>query len=447
VPQGAWVAGRDEKTGVPVGQDLGVGRLGVAEHPYFFQGVLLRPKQVADLLRGLMEVVHSRFHIPAAMLRRILTLADPVVTSSEGGLRFEGFSACCGVYARLDLLPSATRGEVLERGTTNVDFNAPMLAALTQLRDGDHAELFVGADEVRLEHGEQSIVERKVRLPLRWIKGFVEVQAFLSRMELVHEVSAAEANRFLRSMPRMSTRRNAVWIVPNRTGLRISQQKSPDGVSVAALERLRALEPLVHYAQRLRIYRDSKTGANAWELVHEDFRFHLALSPEVWRGFSGEGQVLEALSSSDWHDLLGRVRAQLKWNAVIEIDELVSKTGADTATVTQALAALGSRGLVGYDVAERAYFHRELPFDLTQVEKLQPRLLNARKLIDAGRVRVGNRSQDEVEVLVRGNEVEHRVRITAEDAKCTCPWYAKHRGERGPCKHVLAAQMVLEIEE
>ncbi|MFC8869784.1 SWIM zinc finger family protein [Streptomyces sp. NPDC057148] len=25
---------------------------------------------------------------------------------------------------------------------------------------------------------------------------------------------------------------------------------------------------------------------------------------------------------------------------------------------------------------------------------------------------------------------------------CTCPWWAKYRGGRGPCKHMLAARMV-----
>ncbi|WP_460917139.1 SWIM zinc finger family protein [Plantactinospora veratri] len=25
---------------------------------------------------------------------------------------------------------------------------------------------------------------------------------------------------------------------------------------------------------------------------------------------------------------------------------------------------------------------------------------------------------------------------------CSCPWWARHRGERGPCKHALAVSMV-----
>ena len=45
-------------------------------------------------------------------------------------------------------------------------------------------------------------------------------------------------------------------------------------------------------------------------------------------------------------------------------------------------------GLVGFDLADSAYFHRELPFDLSLVEKLQPRLQNARKLLKANKVRI-----------------------------------------------------------
>ena len=55
-----------------------------------------------------------------------ISLADPVVTCSDDRLRFEGFSGCCGAYARVDFLPSAITGDVFGRGTTNVDFNQPI---------------------------------------------------------------------------------------------------------------------------------------------------------------------------------------------------------------------------------------------------------------------------------------------------------------------------------
>jgi len=419
---------------------------GPDDHPYFFEGRLARPKQTADLLRGLMAIVHARYHIPPAMLERILAMADPVVTSSDDRLRFEGFSGCCGVYARVDLLPNAVDGEQFGRGTTNVDFNTPMLSALAQIRDTDTASLSVGADEVRLSKGEDEVVEKRVRLPHRWLKGFLEVQAYQSRMQHVLEVSGIEARRFLRSLPRMKTHRQANWVVPIGRGLRLTQREFRDGVRVAGLERLRVLEGLAHRANQMRVYRDQGTGASAWELEFHDSRFHVVLSPEVWRGFSGEGQALRSLASAGREEILASIRAQLRWQAVVDADELLASCESDAEAVLDALAVLGTRGLVGYDLGEGCYFHRELPFDLSQVEKLQPRLLNARKLVLDGKVRITSRSDDRIEALVAGSGVEHRVRFFEGEARCTCPWFAKHQGHRGPCKHVLAAEIVLDNE-
>src|SRR5207344_2916132 len=106
-----------------------------------------------------------------------------------------------------------------------------------------------------------------------------------------------------------------------------------------------------------------------------------------------------------------------------------------------ALSVLGARGLVGYDLAESQYFHRELPFDLSRVEMLQPRLKEARKLLERQGVQIVKQAGDRIEALVAGSGVEHRVRLSAEGARCTCPWFAKHQGQRGPCKHVLALQI------
>src|SRR5262249_16396694 len=102
---------------------------GAAPNPYFFEGKLLRPVRTAALLRGLMQVVQSKHALSPAeigRLRRFLAAVDPVVTSSDDRLRFEGFSACCSAYARVDLLPEAVAGTTVGRGTTNVDFNSPM---------------------------------------------------------------------------------------------------------------------------------------------------------------------------------------------------------------------------------------------------------------------------------------------------------------------------------
>jgi hypothetical protein len=90
-----------------------------------------------------------------------------------------------------------------------------------------------------------------------------------------------------------------------------------------------------------------------------------------------------------------------------------------------------------------------LPFDLDKVEALQPRMLNARKLVASAGVRIERNDCEtgQVEAAVRGTAVEHLVRLAPEGERCTCPWYAKHQSERGPCKHILAVQITLESED
>jgi hypothetical protein len=424
------------------GPQLRLATCGGAEaHPYFFQGQLRRPERCADLLRSLAAIVQARFSLPTLVLHQLM---DPVVTSSEGALRFEGFSHCCSAYARVDFLPEAFRGEQMGRGTTNVDFNAPMRAALARIRAGENVGLSVGADSVELTRGPETVSERKVALPVRWLKGFVEVQSCQARMKPRLDVTGDEAHRFFRSVPRGTVKE--AWITPVGRGLRLSQREHKDAVRVAGLQRLRVLEILARHADRLRVYFDETTLANAWELNLGEARFVLALSPEPWRGFSGEGQALQNLATNVWQKLLPRVQAALTWDATIDAGAVAKKLGAAPEHVLSALAALGARGLVGFDLSQAAFFQRVLPFDLSLVEKLQPRLKAARKLVADGGIRVLRREGADVEAAVPGGGVDHRVRLNEDGHRCTCPWFAKHQGERGPCKHVLAVQIMTEDE-
>jgi hypothetical protein len=240
---------------------------GRSEFPYFFQGQLKHPRLTAQLLRTLSKVVASRFHIPAAMLQKILATRDPVVTSGGGLIRFEGFSACCSTYARVDVSPGGYDGVVVDQGTTNVDFNAQMRASLAQIRDDERVGLAVGTDEVALLRGVEQVVERKVKLPMRWLKGFVEVQAYQSRMERRAHLGKIETLRFLRSLPRSTMAKTVYWIIPAGHGLRLSQREGEHGLRVAGIERLRLLDDLAPLADGLTVFADSRGDASEWELL------------------------------------------------------------------------------------------------------------------------------------------------------------------------------------
>ena len=229
-------------------------------------------------------------------------------------------------------------------------------------------------------------------------------------MEPVLEVGGLEALRFLRSLPRAKTKHPG-WIVRSGRGLRISQTPQKEGARVAGIERLRVLESLAPLAERLRIFADREGETTAFTLVLKEARFHLVLSPDVWRGFSGEGQALTTLAGQDWQVSLPKIRAALKWDAVIDAAEVARRSKLSPQAVDAALAVLGVRGLVGFDLDAGAYFHRELPFDLSLLDAHQPRLKGARKLLDQNQVRVARRTADQVELFVAGSGVEHRVRL------------------------------------
>ncbi len=410
--------------------------------PYFFDGRVRQPRIMGEMLHALSDVVRTHFFLPRP------ALLDPVLTSNEHLLRLEGFSGCCGVYARVDLPAEAFDGECHGRGTTNVDFNTGMRNALLRLRDGEDVRFAVGADEVVLRKGNESQVEKKVRLPLRWIKGFSEVQAYQPRLELKMEVSAGEALRFVRTLPKAAKPKMPSYAVSAGRSIRLSQRGQKGAVPILGTHRVKVIEPLLPRAESLRIWSDEESGASAWEVRYELGSFFLMISPEVFRGFSGEGQILSALARPPSDLAISKVRAALKWQSQLDAGDLARQNGLSQSEVEGALAILGSRGLAGFDAGARHYFHRELPFDLDRVEEMQPRLGNARKLVEAGSVRpIAGRDPAVTEFEVRGTGTLHRVRLSADQQSCTCPWFSKYQGQRGPCKHILAASLVEDEKE
>ncbi len=140
------------------------------------------------------------------------------MTSEPGALRFESFSACCGVHARFDVTPAGLDTETSTPGTVNVDFNGPMRAALARVSARSPLRLQVGFDAVEVTTLEGGAVERRVPLPERWIKGFSEVQLAVAGLEPALELERVAAQRFLRGLPRGQAGKATLWARPGPAG-------------------------------------------------------------------------------------------------------------------------------------------------------------------------------------------------------------------------------------
>ena len=205
-------------------------------------------------------------------------------------------------------------------------------------------------------------------------------------------------------------------------------------------ERLRVLEPLLRFARRLRVYGTPSApaaAASTWELELEDARLALVLSPEASRGFSGEGGVLLGLAEHGAGDDADDLQKALDSRPGLDVSYLATVTGMSIARVLAALPYVAAAGRVGFDLADSTWFRRDLPYDRRLLERMHPRLAAAQALVSAGAVRLVAGGAD-----VTSGEVGHRVRFAGGHEQCTCPWWGRYRGERGPCKHVLAARLV-----
>lgn len=183
----------------------------------------------------------------------------------------------------------------------------------------------------------------------------------------------------------------------------------PAAVCLAAPNRLRPAADLGASVRGLRAYGPPPPSggagrgaeASAWEVQLDGARVWVAVSPEASRGFSGEGGLLSALA--------------------------LGLPGAEEAAL----------GRVGSDPADEEWIPRPLPLDRAALESGHPRLGDARRLVADGAVTPTGGG-----AAVRSDDAVHRVTFADPFPRCTSPWFARHRGERGPCKHVLAATLV-----
>lgn len=407
--------------------------------PCFFWGKLNDPYITARCLITLSNVVQSNYSLSPFDLAK---LKDPIVTAGNEKIRFEAFSHCAGVYARVDVLPGGHDGEFLENGTTNVDFNQPMISALSSVGKAEKVVLSVGKKEVGLHKEGEKVVERKVPLPEKWIKGLTTVQLFLADTEKVFKMNRMQALQLFRTIPKGKPNTDYYLIMRGGkpTFLPIKQA---NGICVGGVHRLRLLEPLLPLLDELHVFAHPDMQSTTWQLYFGDVRFSLSISRDSWRGFSGEGAALESLIEDvpeNWLDMFDKYSyANQEFNpSLLSIEE-----GIDFKKVDNITGRLSAMGLLGYDLDENHFFYRRLPFKLNKILSLNPRLKNAEKLIEEGKVQITQRTDNRVEAKVAGTGVTHTVILDGDQQRCTCTWFSQNQGERGICKHILAVRKIL----
>ncbi|WP_137845031.1 SWIM zinc finger family protein [Microbacterium sp. 2FI] len=426
----SMLAPSDEGRSLLLETAVGLTPVGLREHPAFFSGLVVRPEVMAAGLLAVADVAATTYY-DLSMLRASL---DPVVTAGGDRLRFESFSRCNGVYARFDLLESGIASGEIGLGTTNVDINQELRTHLASVHATELVHVAVGADRLEVSTPDQTHVEREVDLPDRWVRGLAAVPSISTGMEQVAELTPAASMPFLAGLPR-SAPGPSLNLMRSTRGLLPAATAASADVRLAGTARLSTARRFMRFITRTRVYRHD-SGASGWVFDLDGARVTLVITAEPYRGFSGEGSALHDLSAVVEADL-ERVREQLAWQSVIDPAALATDLQLSEQRVRSALAALGTSGRIGFDLADQAWFHRELPIDADRLARDNPRLSRARELVDRGRV-----TSEGDTWTVETTTGTRWVRPEGERLVCTCPWQARYDGRRGPCSHVLAVELV-----
>ncbi len=409
--------------------------------PCFFYGNIINSFIASKCLSVLANTVSSHFALAPGQMAY---LRDPVVSVGNKELYFEAFSSCNSVYARVNVLNEGIDGDFLHSGCTNIDFNNQTIRAFNAVSKTDRLLLGVGSKEVHIITEKTKMVEKKVKLPDRWIKGFGNVQMYMSEMDLACKLTKIQALQLFRTLPNTVTK-STYYL--NKTGntYTFSPVKKTDSIEIGGVHRLNLLKNLIMLIDCLHIYKNESQQSFALILDFKDIQMTFLFSNSVYRGFSGEGKLLENLTDNISHELIIGLNNFFKTNEVFNPTLVSIENDIELKTMNGLQSSLSGVGLLGYNLLNNNYFYRKLPFKIERLLGFNPRLKNAKKIIDNQEITIIERADDYIKAQIKGSGgVFHTVIKQNNTYKCTCNWYTNNQNNRGMCKHILALAISLE---
>lgn len=417
---------------------------GIENDPLFFNGEIINPTIISGGLLVLADIVSTRYFKYVPVDQR-----DPILSAQGDRLRAECFSACNGVYARMDVFQSALDGDILY-GTTNVDIGNNLRKSLLNIRQGDRLKFRIGDKGLKTLHSKNldngslltdMVTQRPVKMPDRWIRALGNCAMLHQNMKYKFHVDGMQAKSFIAMLPPVTGKEKSGWLTPTKTGVMLKSREEKNSVYISGIHRLSALKKIMSNVNSIFFYapENGEPGQMMIEVCMTGANITLSLTAKSYEGYSGEGALLDSLSTPKILECADKIDNILNFESRLDIDKISKSIGIVKNDMNDAMELLAVSGKLGFDVRDRAFFHRELPDDPDRVLKDNPRLVGAKKLVE------DTEYIDDNIWHVKSGDTTYRVIYPTdenlENAKCTCTWYLKHQNSRGPCKHILAVKL------
>jgi hypothetical protein len=413
-------------------------------------------------------------------------LLDPVVTIHPDQVFFEVFSKDEGAYAKLGLdLGALELAYQPACGTTNIDFSPALFAGVEQMRSYRQTRLSIGKEAVRLATTSAgSVLEKQVRVPDSWLRGFLQVQSAAVLPRDVFRLAPVDLYNVLRHLrmngDRKGRRRGLrIELVPGEPPRLVLEPWETVLTSTADIYRGRAarvvrlwgrrrlllLRRLLPFVAQVEVHLLGSGLPSFWVLRAGPVTLTLGLTGFTaanWSQAAGFDLLLPRKTQSV--EPLETVLGHLATVWVADTRHLSAATGLKGAALTEALQAGCQRGKLMYDVAADVYRLRvltEAPLDLprleyrNQGERTAHDLLTRRgavQIVSENRI-AGTGLELTGKVAVAEDRREYRpVLLLNEEgmvgkAECTCTFFRKQGLKAGPCPHLVALRLAYAEQE
>ncbi|HZT81107.1 MAG TPA: SWIM zinc finger family protein, partial [Gemmataceae bacterium] len=419
---------------------------------------------------------------PAAVL-----ILDPCITVHPDQVFFEVFSKDEGSYALLGVRRDAFDADAdTVCGTTNIDFSPALYSSVQQMRSYRRTRLTLGGDGVKVATAAAGeVLEKQVRVPDTWLRGFLQVQSATTLPQDTFSLSPLDLYNLLRHLrmhgDRKGQRRGLrielvpgeaprlvlePWetVLPGTAG--ICKGKSARVVRVWGRRRLMLVRRLLPFIERVDVYLLGSGLPSFWVFRCGDITLALGLTGFTTANWSQavSFDLLLPRRAEKSTAPLEAVLAHLNYSWFASADDLARATGLKGAALVEVLQTGCQQGRLMFDLAAGVYRLRPLtdaPLDLARLEYRNRRERTAHDLLARrGAVKIVAENRIPTagleltgKVSVAEDKREYRPQMLLADegqvskAECTCALFRKQGLKAGPCAHLVALRLAFAEQE
>lgn len=406
--------------------------------------------------------------------RSVWVKLDPIVSVQPDATFFEAFSTDESTYARVTLPHTALDSkEAPICGTTNIDFSLALEREFARARTYRDLSLTVGSKSVSVDLGVSAVQEKKIDLPMSWVKGLVEVQAALSLESVNLELSSSfVADLIARLQSQIEKRgpRHLLFIL--EPGLPVRVRVEPWGDEYIDLDskyegtekreikfwgrrRIRVLENLLPLVEKVSVRLIDSGMPSFWSASLDGVKIDIGLSgwtAQNWAGRAKFSSLMPTADSKSPQTLeasnLLQEKAKLK---VADLAKFMKISNLEAQSLLQRLCLVG---VALYDADDAEYRWRQLfpeisfddDNDSSREERFGLAIFKSNQFTASFEPSEAGATSLTAEVVVDSRQFAVQLRTDVDGrvtyAQCDCNFFNYNKLRLGPCRHIVAASLV-----